>query len=87
MSNVSRAKIGDKYLRSGYGKSRPRKACIYLIDGYAYAKDKHTASHQIIPLSGDLEGYVRVNYSNGIFYEVSGYSEIGKHNPYENIKQ
>lgn len=84
MKPIKREKIGTEYFRSGYGRSKPRKANIYLIDGYAYAKDSANEDTQYNPIPAELglSGYVRVNQekSFGHFHQVSGLSS--KHLPY-----
>ena len=35
---MTRTKIGTEYYQSGYGRG-PKQANIWLIDGFAYAKD------------------------------------------------
>lgn len=84
---MNREKIGTEYYRSGYGRTRPRKANVYLIEGFAYARDKAGCESSFIPLTGELEGYVRVNvYYNRIdgrhsYYQVSGITS-DDHKPY-----
>lgn len=85
---MKREKIGDRYFRAGYGRTSPRKANVYLIDGFAYAKDKNTAEDSFSPLKGELQGYVRVNsyvnQSTGLegFFQVSNHGKEDKHLPY-----
>jgi hypothetical protein len=84
MTTVKHTKIASEYYRSGYGRIKPRKANVYIIDGFAYAKDAATAKTDFNPLVGDLEGYVRVNSSGGaapFYYEVSDQTFRDKHNP------
>lgn len=57
---MERKKIGTQYLRSGYGVQKFTKACIYLINGKAYARDAGNKGGYK-PLEGELKGYVRVN--------------------------
>lgn len=79
---MKREKIGTCYFRTGYGRSKPRKANIYLIDGFAYAKDKANEDTHFNPLPIHLAGYVRVNFWKDIFYQVSDYTTIDKHIKY-----
>lgn len=59
---MKREKVSDRYFRHGYGRTRPRKANVYLIEGFAYAKDSNTAKSAFDKLDGELSGYVRVNF-------------------------
>jgi hypothetical protein len=81
---MKRVKVSNEYYRSGHNRTTPRKAVVYLIDGFYYAKDSKTAATNFNPLSGSLTGYVRVNHSGGtspFYYEVSGHSERDQHKP------
>lgn len=80
---MEKKKLSVGYYRSGYGCSTIRMGTIYLINKFAYARDVVTARLDQYPLKGELEGYVRVNFVNGIFAQVSGVSKIGEHLPYE----
>lgn len=81
-----RQKIGSEYYRTGYGRTRPRKANIYLINGFCYAADNHTAQSQFHPLTGEFAGYVMVNaFKVGDqikFGQCSNRYEGDKHEPY-----
>lgn len=79
---MKRTKIGGNYFRNGHGRSSKRKATIWLIDGFAYAKDSSTAASDMCKLSGLLKGYVRVNILSGSFFQVDGYSPRKEHKPY-----
>ncbi len=68
---IQRERIGQGYYQQGYGRGYKRKPIVYLIDGYAYARDSKAASECFEPLTGLLKGYVEVNYVNGegLFYQ------------------
>lgn len=68
---MQKVKIATGYYRSGYGRTSIRMATIYLINGKAYARDIATSRTEFYPLTGDLEGYIRVNFENNIFYQVT----------------
>lgn len=58
---MTRIKIGTEYSQNGYGRGI-KQANIWLIDGYAYAKDAKNAASDFQPCTGELTGYVRVNH-------------------------
>ena len=58
--NRPRVKIGTEFYQSGYGRG-VKKASVYLIDGFAYARSRYAWNTDFQPLKGELEGYVRVN--------------------------
>jgi hypothetical protein len=76
-----RKKIGNSYYQSGYGRGR-RKAPIYLINGYCYASDRKNWHSDFDPLTGELEGYIRVNKDGIEFFQVSDHTCIDRHLPY-----
>lgn len=82
---MKKEKIGNSYFRRGHSRTARRRATIYLIDGYAYARDKQTAETDMDPLTGVLAGYVRVNHADFTgkinFFQVSGNS-VNPHKPY-----
>lgn len=57
---MKRTKIGTAYYQSGYGRGLKR-VNIWLIDGFAYARDAAGARLAFEPTTGELAGYVRVN--------------------------
>lgn len=76
-------KIGIEYSRRGYGRTAPRRASIYLLGGYAYARDKKTWETDYNQLKGELSGFVRVNariFDGAIkYYHVCDYADNDKH--------
>lgn len=57
-----RQKIGESYMAKGYGRGRNKRP-VYLIGGYCYAYHKEYANQDYDPCTGEMEGYVRVNYN------------------------
>ena len=66
----ARKKIGEGYWQCGYGKGY-KKANVYMINGFAYAKDKRNSE---VAFERDLDGYVMVNKQKEIFWQVSAKS-------------
>jgi len=56
-----REKIGKGYLQSGYGRGFNKGSTIWLINGKAYAREIRRWRTSEFPLTGELEGYIRVN--------------------------
>ena len=77
---MERKKVGNNYYQSGYGRGN-KKANIYLINGFYYAKDAKNWGSDFNPLTGELTGYVRVNGDSLGFFQVSDNSHIDKHRP------
>ena len=82
---MNRQKIGTSFTQSGYGRGN-KKANVYLINGFAYAKSQMNWQTDFSPLTGELEGYVRVNSmksgTDEIFYQVSDACINSTHLPY-----
>jgi hypothetical protein len=57
---IKRVKVAGQYYQLGYGRGM-KKANVYLIDGFLYAKDMSNWRCELDPLEGDLVGYVRIN--------------------------
>lgn len=66
-----RIKIGTSYMPNGYGRG-PNKRNVWLINDKCYAYHPKYASEEFSPLTGDLEGYIRVNRSKsfGVFHAL-----------------
>ena len=84
---MKRIKIGQGYFQSGYGKGFKKTPTVWLINGKAYAKDKAGADCSSTPLTGELEGYVTVNFIGSTFHQVSDLGYDGfRHNEYTEAK-
>lgn len=74
---MKRTKIGQGYFQSGYGRGFKKAPIIWLINGKAYAKDTEGSTTDYTPLTGELEGYVRVNFVAGSFHQTSDLNTDG----------
>lgn len=70
---INRQKIGKDYYRL-INPNRLHDAVIYLIDGYAYARDGATYKMAYDPIK--FEGYVRVNFKDGNWYQCKHHDHL-----------